>query len=378
MTKNYFLLISLSFLLFACQNSKNNETAGAQWVFEIVEETISLKLPEGWGHFGHKFFSTEERIFLFNYGRNSLASYDKNKLELLGTFVFEKEGPNGIAGGVADISVENDSSFWVISQTEKLYHLDSRFQLIDSQDLNTEELMKMGVSPMTFAFVKSGDKLYHPAMPLQFKWTDLSVKEIATMPNLVEYDIENRTYKELNKFDLEFLGDNLNKMIIPTSVALGKNNEIIINHNYRNIYVYHNGETKKFPAMLSDFSKDLPVSSTDMFEDMNEIMKIINYSDIYESVTYFPEQEIYVRNAKFAESPEGGIDADGQFLQSKWGLVFLDENFEKLGELILPEKAANGNYVFENQEGIWYSTDHPDNPDIDEEVMQFKLIQRAD
>jgi hypothetical protein len=53
----------------------------------------------------------------------------------------------------------------------------------------------------------------------------------------------------------------------------------------------------------------------------------------------------------------------------------LDSEFNKIGELELEENQFNGTYIFGNQEGIWVSTDHPDNPELSEDFLKFRLIE---
>ncbi|PRY88133.1 DUF4221 family protein [Mongoliibacter ruber] len=374
MIKRSFYLLCVGVFIFSCTNSEKGIKETPTKTFQLADETIQLDLPDGWGHFGHKLFSANDNIYLFNYSMNSIAVYDLSNFDLQSVTTFDKEGPDGVGSSIGDIQVDERGDYWIASQLEEIFHVSPEAKVINRYKLNTDELSERGVSAMTFSFIQEGKKIYHPSLPQVFKWTELSPEEIAAMPNLVAYDLEEGVYEDLNDFDLGFLGDNLNKLIIP-SIAYGKNGEILINHNFRDLYVYKNGSVEQFYAGISTFPNDPPVSSVDMFEDMMEVMRIISFSDMYESVSFFPKQNVYVRKAKFAESPEDGMDADGQFLQSTWGLVFLDEDFNHLGELVLPESMANGNYLFDTEKGFWYSTDHPNNPEVDEEVLQFRLIK---
>ncbi|SDA96423.1 hypothetical protein SAMN03080617_04223 [Algoriphagus alkaliphilus] len=110
-----------------------------------------------------------------------------------------------------------------------------------------------------------------------------------------------------------------------------------------------------------------------MFEDMPEIMKLINYADIYTDLFYLKNQKLMVRVAKFEDVPDNYLDADS-FLASRWGLVFLDSDFNKVGEMELTPDRFNGRNIFGDHEGIWISTDHPENPDMSEDFLRFRLI----
>jgi hypothetical protein len=67
-----------------------------------------------------------------------------------------------------------------------------------------------------------------------------------------------------------------------------------------------------------------------------------------------------------------------QFIQSKWGLVILNSDLELIGEILLPENQSNPNYMIENSKGVWYSTAHGNNPELDEEFLTFRLIERVE
>jgi hypothetical protein len=170
------------------------------------------------------------------------------------------------------------------------------------------------------------------------------------------------------------VGDNLNKSIFPL-LSLGPDDMPVINMNFRNIYRIKEGEVVSSFAGHSAFPNDPPVSkSPNMFEDMPEIMKIINHVDIYTDLFCFKNQGLMVRAAKFEDIPENIFDP-GSFLASRWGLVFLDLDFNKIGEMELAPDRYNGQYIFEDKDGIWISIDHPNNPDLSEDLLRFQLIE---
>jgi hypothetical protein len=145
--------------------------------------------------------------------------------------------------------------------------------------------------------------------------------------------------------------------------------------NFRNIYHFKDGEMISTPAAHSKFPHEpLLSSSPNMFDNMPEIMRMISYTDIYTELIYLEEFGLIVRVAKFEDIPEDEFGPETH-IASKWGLVFLDSEFNKIGELELEENQFNGTYIFGNQEGIWVSTDHPDNPELSEDFLKFRLIE---
>jgi hypothetical protein len=378
MSSNYFFsLLILLTVLYACTGSENNADKSDLSNFQISEYTIDLKLPEGWGHFGHRVLSNSSNVYLFDPSRNSLAEYDRNTLQLSVVREVQTEGPEGIKGGIADLWVDEDGIFWIMSPADILYQLNRDLKIVKTWELSSEDLMEEGLSLMTFSFVKVGDKIYLPVMPLSFDWTVHSPSEISEMPNLVSFDLESNEIIKLSNYDSEFLGTNLNKLILPT-IFKGKDQEVLINHNFKYIYVHDQGETRKYLAPLSVFKNHPPISNKSMFDDMEEIMRIVSFSDIYEGIQYFPENQIYIRIAKFEEAPDESQTDMRQFIQSKWGLVILNSDLELIGEILLPENQSNPNYMIENSKGVWYSTAHGNNPELDEEFLTFRLIERVE
>jgi hypothetical protein len=364
------------FILFivSCNSSQKEEKSINTLGIELSSETKSFEMPEGWGHFFHSFMEAGDRIYFYSFSKNSIAAFDKETTELLFETKFEKEGPNGIGGGISKLKIDDIGNIWIYTSADILYNMSSAGEIIKQYKLNVIGMHEEGITSFGDFEIKD-NLLYLPTIPMTFQWPSLSLDEIRAMPNLIAYNLETDTYETISDFDKDFLGTNLNKMIMPAMI-FGKNKEVIIHHRYKDIFVIEEGVQKSFDASLSSFSPEPIVSSMDnMFDDMEEIMRIMNYSDAYEEILYLPLHNKYMRVAKFEEMPEDGVDMNRTFLPSKWALVFLNDKFEKEGEIMLPESETNGNYIFETKEGIWFSTDHPDNPNLDEDKFQFRLLK---
>lgn len=359
---------------FACSSPKNQEEVDNSLILELSSETKSFEMPEGWGHFFHGFVEAGEMIYFYSFSKNSIAAFDKETTELLFETNFEKEGPNGVGGGISKFKIDDKGDIWIYTSADILYNMSSAGEVIKQYKLNVMGMHEEGFTSIGDFEIKD-NLLYLPTIPMTFQWTILSVDEIQAMPNLIAYNLETDTYEIVSNFDKDFLGTNLNKMIMPAMI-FGKNKEVVIHHRYKDIFVIQEGVQKSYDASLSAFSPEPIVSSMDnMFDDMDEIMRIMNYSDAYEEIVYLPLHNKYMRVAKFEELPEDGVDMNRTFLPSKWALVFLNDQFQKQGEIILPESETNGNYIFETEEGIWFSTDHPNNPNLEEDKFQFRLLK---
>ncbi|MGY6522639.1 MAG: DUF4221 family protein [Mongoliitalea sp.] len=363
-------LTFVGLLLLACgTKSTQNDTL----VFELTGQLKQLQLPEGWGQFNLGWrISSAGKILVINNPTSEIAIYkgldDSSPLVIS----LEADGPDGIGGPIMDTQWGYDESFWVSTFGDKLIQFDSEGSILRRVSIPTESLFAQNVSLLNFSFVATESSVYFPAAPLTFAWNTLSPEEIQGMPNLLRLDLDTNEISVLSTYAADFLGTNLNKNIMPTLFE-GLNNAVIINHNFKDIWVYQDGELKQQEVSFSQFSSSPPTSSKDIFEDMEEIMWLMNYSDAYWDVVNLPQLDMMARVVKFDERPE--MEGPGMdFVPSKWGLVLTDANFSKLGEFIFPINAYNPQLSYSSSEGIWVCTTHPNRSDMEEGVLVFELL----
>ena len=371
--KKLLLISGLLFLLFGC-NSADKSESQSEIQLSITNTIKTLPLPIGVGHFNHAFQSVEDQYLLFfDYKSFQVLIYSKEDGSLIKTIQLEQEGPNGIGKYVAGFFAKSLDEIYLTAGTNTLFKIDGNGQILQKIQMDTGDLEKDGVSLFSNIFTIANDGIYFAAFPMVFEWTSLSPEELTKIPNLLKFDSLAGSFTPVSYFPEEFVGNNLNKAIFPI-LSLGPDQEPVINLNFRNLYQVKNGEVQAHSAAHSEFPEEPTTSSmSNMFEDMNEIMKMINNVDIYTDLFYLPEQELLVRVAKFEDIPEN--TADATFLASQWGLVFLDTDYKKVGEITLEPNQYNGQYIFGTKEGIWISTDHPENPELSEDFLRFQLIE---
>lgn len=375
--KTPLLLLSLFSLalIFGCSSEKVDKKDKSDYQFKLTEKFKTFPLPADVGQLEPYFMPLGEDYFaIFDYKTKQILTYSIPESKLLNTIQLETEGPNGVGKNIAGIFADNPAEFFLTTASNQLFKIDSSGQIIHKVSFNTEELQEQGVSLFSNVFVRNQKEFYFAAFPLTFEWTSLAPEELTKTPNLLRYDSIENSFLPISYFPEEFVGTNLNKTIFPL-LAVGPTGQPIINLNFRNIYYQEDEEIHSSFAGLSSFPEDPPTSPLpNMFEDMNEIMKMINHTDIYTDVYFLPAQDLIVRVAKHEDIPDNTLETDA-FLASKWGLVFLDTDFNKVGELDLEADRFHGRYLFADQEGIWVSTDHPENPDIQEDFLRFQLIE---
>ncbi|WP_144605792.1 DUF4221 family protein [Algoriphagus algorifonticola] len=371
--KKLILFFGLLSLLFGCNSAEKSESK-SKIQLTITDTIKTFELPVGVGHFNHAFQTVEDRyVLFFDYKSFQIITYSKEDGSLIQTVQLEKEGPNGVGKNVLGFFAKSLDEIYLTAGSNTLYKMNGKGEILQKFQMDTEELEKDGISLFSNIFTIANDGIYFAAFPMVFEWTSLSPEELTTMPNLLKFDSLSNSFTPVSYFPAEFVGTNLNKAIFPL-LSLGPDQEPVINLNFRNLYQVKNGKIQAHLAAHSEFPEEPTTSSMpNMFEDMNEIMKMINNVDIYTDLFYLPEQELLVRVAKFEDIPES--TADATFLASQWGLVFLDTDYKKIGEITLEPNQYNGQYIFGTNEGIWISTDHPENPELSEDFMRFQLIE---
>lgn len=368
-------LLFLSLLVLSFCKEKSQESVNSKKAFIVSDKIKSFELPSEIGHFNMQSFQDEHSfLYFFDYKTNELLIYSLENDQLEKHLVFEMEGPNGLGGNVLGFYAESPNELYFSTGANTILRYDGEGGLQEKFSLDTKSLEEDGVSLFSNIFIKSEGEFYFAAFPMVFEWTSLSPEELTKIPNLVKYDLIAKEYIPMSYFPEEFVGNNLNKSIFPL-LSKGPNGSPMINMNFRNIYHFKDGEMISTPAAHSKFPHDPTLSSSpNMFEDMPEIMRMVSYTDIYTNLIYLKDLDMMVRVAKYEDIPEDQF-GPVTHIASKWGLVFLDSDFNKLGELDLEERQFNGTYIFGNQEGIWVSTDHPDNPELSEDFLRFRLIE---
>ncbi len=368
-------LLFLSLLVLTCCKEEAKESIDSKKTFAVSDKIKSFELPSEIGHFNMQSFQDENSfLYFFDYKTNWLLIYSLENDQLEKHLDFEMEGPNGLGGNVLAFYAENPDELYFSTGANTILKYDGKGNLQEKLSLDTRSLEEDGISLFSNIFIKNGNDFYFAAFPMVFEWTTISPEELTKMPNLVKYNLNEKEFLPMSYFPKEFVGTNLNKSIFPL-LSKDPNGSPMINMNFRNIYHFKDGEIISSPAAHSKFPHDPPLSSSpNMFEDMPEIMRMVSYTDIYTSLIYLADLDLIVRVAKFEDIPKDQFSPETH-IASKWGLVFLDSEFNKIGELELEENQFNGTYIFGNQEGIWVSTDHPDNPELSEDFLKFRLIE---
>ncbi|UJP63537.1 DUF4221 family protein [Mongoliitalea daihaiensis] len=369
MIRHFFFAV-IGLLLLSCGTKSDKIDA---LIFELTGQTKQLQLPEGWGQFNLGWrVSPAGNILVINNPTSEIAIYKDIEDASPLVIKLEEDGPDGLDGPRQDIQWGYDESFWVSTFGDKLIQFDAEGTILQRVSIPTERLLAQNVSLLNFNFIVEESSIYFPAAPLTFAWNTLSVEEIQKTPNLLRLDLESNEISVVSTYSTDFLGTNLNKNIMPT-LFRGLNGAVIINHNFKDIWAFQEGELLQKEVSFSQFSPMPPSSSKDIFEDMDEIMRLLNYSDAYWELFPLPKQQLLARIVKFEEKPEEEVFGM-EFIPSKWGMILVNSTYEKQGEFLFPSNSYNPQLLYSDLAGMWVCTTHPNRADIEEGVLVFELL----
>lgn len=369
--KRIFIFLLVLGLLYACGTSSDQR---ADLSLKQTGNYKSITLPESWGQFNLNWkISSSGKILLTNSKLRELIWMKGLDSSTSMAIVFAKDGPDSLGGSIEDVQWGPDETIWIGTSGDKLVQIDLGGNILQRIDLPTESLYEQNISLMNFNFVVKEDGVYFPAFPLVFDWTSLSIDEMHKLPNLLKYEFDTNKFSVLSTYSMDFLGSSLQKNILPMLYA-GLEDDIIINHNFKDIYIYSNRQLHTHEMAYSEFSSTPPTSSKNIFEDMDEIMWLLNYSDAYVAILNLPEAGLIARTVKFDEKSEMSSSVQ-EYVPAKWGIVLADNTYTKVGEYAFPVDAFDPQMIYPDPDGLWVSTTHPNQAELEEGVLTFELLK---
>jgi hypothetical protein len=143
-----------------------------------------------------------------------------------------------------------------------------------------------------------------------------------------------------------------------------------------NIYVvdFESGQMKAFLAKSDFFRAIRPMNSTKVSAEDN--MKYYIENDIYDVIVWDEYRKVYYRFAR--QGIPYVINKSGQIANGEnkpCSIIILDENFNKIGETILPVGKYFVRDFFVCSKGLFISNSHYLNPELDESQMSFTIFK---
>ena len=106
-----------------------------------------------------------------------------------------------------------------------------------------------------------------------------------------------------------------------------------------------------------------------------ESMKMFAENPEYRVLIYDKYRNVYYRFAYpgIEVKPDDDVFKLGEF-RRVFSVMIIDKDFNLIGETLMPENTYNVNMFFVNEAGLWLSTNHVDNPNFEEDAINFELF----
>ncbi|NJK83069.1 MAG: DUF4221 family protein [Saprospiraceae bacterium] len=352
--KNTFAIVWISlliFILFACQSEQETQKASTKDVKLISKRKMHIPLDSitATPYFNTQLFQQNQLIVL-NSKLNALQFYEfKDRGKMTKRLQFEKEGEYGV-GSISKFLVHNlDSIFLLNAYQYKVYLVNDKGEIIEKYSLLTRKIGDNTALPDPLPFSRMtllGESLYICSVPDENPSTDafylstnnvtklnLRSKKFDYIYGFPEIYKTNRYPNKLNNMDLSFIPP-LNKFI--HSFAASENIQVT-NIDHRQTKEYYAG------SILFDKIKPLVKPIPDATKNNLEGNKRPSFI----TVLHNPYQNLIIRLANTE-----AINEDNRQQKQKGSLIFLDYQFNKIGEAVFEEDMFLLNMHF-TEEGIY-------------------------
>ncbi|UZD21444.1 DUF4221 domain-containing protein [Algoriphagus halophytocola] len=347
-------LLTLSFFGISCSNNATKEVQLID-LKELIVDTLYLEKDTLTKELGTNFNYIKRggEEFLITSRQHRFIEYSYPEGKLMRDQFYEKEGPDGI-GSFLPVSFTDDSSVWFVS-FQKLIQADQKGKVLARYNLPAEPTDRFAVNYNTLAGTKAMNvdgRIMIPDVPFVLKESLLNYENWLLKFNPKDSSINYVKFKYPSKY-LEFLDD-------PTFAT------------------YQNGYNKAEDLHLISFPADdsllviSPNSQKWVFAGVNDQMEFLvgrtaqqgeytaflpnENTSKYSWVDYDPTAQVYLREAIIRADSKANRE-EGIRPLSK--LVILDRDFEKIGEVTLPDLTRG----FSTPDGYYLYLGYPHSED---------------
>lgn len=311
--------------------------------------------------------------YLVQLERNipAIHFYNLEKRQLSHSIKLTEEGPEGV-GRPNSLAILSSDSIFIVSG------YDRKFSIIDRNGkiIRSCNLFKSG----QIAGATSGQPQSGTANPLNFyKGTfyfnvapdrNTWKPEYYDAPTMMEFNFSDCSYSYFNNYPDAMRGAVWGSRGMSYSTTRNHRDQLISSYSSdHKIHVLDLKDRTKseFLAKSKFFDELEPLENPGMDTDKEYVFTTPSYGAIMFDVY----RNIYYRIARHGLSE---LTEKSEFFDQNFSIIILDEDFEILGETFFPGKTYNGNQFFITKDGLYLSTNNDKNPELQEDVLSFKLF----
>jgi len=349
---------------------------GGKYILEATDETLRFALDETTPVWSFCMFPHNERggrryLAYLNQSRNQILFFDLDSQALSHRVQLAYEGTNKVGEAVGFKVQSLDSIFITPMLNPTIFLVNREGAVLASYEYgeltNGMPFDARSGSGMEIAFHDGG--LYIPALLPGGYGQQNTQEEREKHKVCAVMDTASRQGRAL---DFTFPGDywdgGFKPMFYSRILAGGK--FIYSFYFHHDIFVLNPGhDTVIRKAAKSEYlSEFVPWNSNEQ--------RFVNYlaqAPHYRNIIHDPYRKLYYRivNHAFELTPESDELVELRY-PAKFSVMILDEDFNVLGETLMPERTYYAYGFFVAQEGLYFQQSHPDHPDYTEDSLEFR------
>lgn len=372
----------LSFLFLFCASLFACEVKNVSGVNECLvksDSVIKINIPSTLSPvtYNIRCFNDEKDEYLAveNIHRHSISVFNLSNGEYLKEIMPQIEGPNGLGSRMSGFDIYSfDSIFVTIRSEQKLFVIDSSAKLIKECLFDTYYQPYM---PLAGLYSNNGQVINYEngKVVVSNIWrADSDIWNESDMYSIgYQVDFINGT-QFFHPLNHPVIREEKDPVLCSNKTLLVNGNNLILSYTLgHQIFVSENNKEWKSIMLKSKYISK-PLQSWDS-QELYMTLKLYAESPRYLAFVYDKYRNVYYR---FAYSGVNVAKDDDVMKLREFIRVFsvmvIDEDFNILGETLMPENTYNSNMFFINEAGLWISTNHPDNPEFDEDMIKFQLF----
>ncbi len=375
------ILVFLSCWLLACENEQNGgqqpnygvELAAAQLVTLAIDSTTSLQANTEY-YYDQK--SAKGYFVCRDNQAKKLSFYDETTLQRSFVARFVAEGPDGI-GEMCDFFVHNLDSIFFTNPPFRFVLADTSGRVKKVYDLRNSNLKGETIlAYCTICNINSSpvkDDMFH-----FFRWPDgfASSPQVRRQPFLASINLRSGDLKLYPAFYPELYQQNSWSIIHMEAGITRAPSGFVFNFPASDsVYAWQDGKTMAHYAASRFITDPLePVEREPTTE--KEIDRPIIEQQCYSNLGYDLWRQVYYR---IAWHPHDDMSNVGNILriyaEKPCSIIILNKDLKIIGETMLPPDRYFTMRWFIGPQGLYLSNAHPDNPDLNEDVLSYTLFK---
>lgn len=344
-----------------------------------TKELLTLPIDQNTANIsdGLFYFAKENLLFSQNWKEHSIQIYDIENKKRIKNIKLEREGPNGVLD-LMGIHVQNLDSIFLFNQIK------SQITLIDTSGQILRTIQYKSPDRYSPAFIhntyfQSPPLLHGKKLIVKTHYygsiREMTQEILQTKELIYEIDLESGVTNFLNlKFPKNYMPDGLKPF--EASISHGSDKYVFsLFGDHRLFYVSEFGDTLQSKNGKSVFlPENLPTVPVDA--DGLAFRKFSYYSPHYESLDYDPFRKVFIRFAFHEFEQDESVPVNDMRNHSgPFSIQVFDRDLNLISETAFEANQYHPFDYFITEKGIYLSTNHPLNPQNNEDEMSFVLLE---